>query len=259
MKVPSIVIITGSGYGCWAPLIYDCLFPPLKTNKYCVLVFPGYNLSNMGTVRKVGDTYYIEFFARGLLYSQIAGPDLKAAQELLEKTEATIGAGEALTVVREIDLEAFFTQFLAYASQEFNARSAARFKNAIEHFSRFLKDQYPQAKQLSKVTPRVVEDYKASLDSKNPVLTNFTLLLLREILDHGIKLGFINDNPTLHVRLLPLPPRKRPLTARYKFAQELLSKGVPLSKVFKLLKLSDIAKMMYYANFIPLQREDMYN
>lgn len=211
----------------------------------------------MGEIRKIGDVYYIEFYARGLLYSQVAGQDYTAAEKLLRDTEAKIAGGEALTVVRQIDLTAFFVQFLAYARQEFGPKSAERFENALGHFSGFLNAQYPQLKQLSQITPSVMENYKASHIKAKPALVNFTLLLVREVLEYGIKLGFINDNPTLHVRLLARPSKPRPVTARHRQAQELLSAGVCLGKAARLLNVSDLARMMYFSHLIPLQRHDI--
>jgi len=214
----------------------------------------------MGTIRKVGDIYYIEFYARGLLYAQAAGPDPVSAQKLLEQTEAKIAGGEAMTVAREIDLAVFFEQFLSIIRQGFSPRTVERFSRAIAHFKTFLKTQYPNVSRLSQVTPSVIESYKVFLmSSAKPVLVNFSILLLREALEHGIKSGFINDNPTLHVRLLPWPVRQRPATRRYRLARELFSKGASFGKTFELLRLPDIGRMVYYANLIPLSREDMYN
>ena len=214
----------------------------------------------MGQIRKVGDTYYIEFYARGLMYSKIAGSDLAAAQKLLEETEKMIAGGEALTVVRRIDLPVFFDQFIGYARKEFGPKSAARFQALIEHFQKFLKRQYPNLDQLAEITPSVLEAYKASrLASTKPHLVNFSILLLKDMLDYGIKIGFINDNPSAHVRLLKSPSRTLPPTARGRLARELLAKGTGLGKASKLLRLSDVGRMMHYANLIPLSREDMYN
>ena len=223
----------------------------------------------MGQIRKIGDTYYVEFHARGLLYSQIAGPDLAAAQKLLQDIETKIAAGEALTVVRDIDLPVFLEEFLDHAHGHYPSRTFERLTLAARHFSAFFKEVYPHLTRLSQVTPSVVESYKARFardKNINPKKVNLTLLLLREIMEHGIRTGFINDNPTVHVRLLPMPaPPKagpapaRPLTARGKKVGELLAKGVGLGKICAVLKISDIARIMYFANLIPLSREDMYN
>jgi hypothetical protein len=214
----------------------------------------------MGEILKINGTYYIEFYARGLKYSQIAGPDLAAAQKLLAETEAKIAGGESLTVVRLIELPAFFDQFLRFAGEEFGPRTHRRFADLIGHFQDFLSTRHPSLLYLSQITPSIVEDYKSSRrPSSKPHLVNFSILLLREMLEHGIKLGFINDNPTIHVRLLNKGQRELKLTKRCQSAGELLSKGVGIGKASKLLGLSDIARVMYYANFVPLSREDMYN
>jgi len=38
-----------------------------------------------------------------------------------------------------------------------------------------------------------------------------------------------------------------------------LSKGVGLGKIAQLLKIADVSRIIYYANLIPLNREDVYN
>ena len=74
----------------------------------------------MGQIRKINDVYYIEFYARGLLYSQIAGDNLEEAQKLLPQVEEKIAGGEALTIVRHIDLPDFFERFLVEAKDQYS-------------------------------------------------------------------------------------------------------------------------------------------
>ena len=96
----------------------------------------------MGEIRKVGETYYIEFYARGLMYSQIAGPDLTAAQKLLADIEAKIIGGEALTIVRDIDLAVFLDQFLTTTRTLYPFKTSQRFDAAAKHFSNFIKEKF---------------------------------------------------------------------------------------------------------------------
>lgn len=164
----------------------------------------------MGKIHQIGDEYFIEFYARGLLYQQKAGKDLSKAKELLSSIEAKLAKGEMLTMARDIELDVFFSEFLKIAGSQYHPATVARLKSTIEHFLKFIRTQCPHVTHLSKVTPRVIEDYKAhgiklreiKSGVVNPKVINLTLLLLREIFEHGIKTGFINDNPTLHVRLL---------------------------------------------------------
>jgi integrase len=159
----------------------------------------------MGQIHKIGDEYYVEFMARGLKYQQKAGQDLAQAEELLRQIEEKIAKGELLTISREIDLTAFFAEFITYAQAQFHPHTVRRLSSTIRHFENFLKDHLPAVQKLSQVTPRVIEDYKTFGQKRDPLnlkIVNLTLLLLREALEYGIKTGYINDNPTLHIRLM---------------------------------------------------------
>jgi hypothetical protein len=213
----------------------------------------------MGQIKKVGDLYYIEFYARGLMYTQAAGSTEEAARKMLEQVESTIAQGESLTVVREMELDVFFEEFEEYASLKFSPKSLLRFKSAWKHWMAFLGAAYPYITKIAEVTPVVVESYKvALLKTSRPKVTNFTLLLLREILDYGIRIGFINDNPSLHITLVGVPTIARN-DKRSAVARDLLGRSLSLEKVYAILKLKDVAQVMYWANFIPLKRMDVYN
>lgn len=214
----------------------------------------------MGNIRKIGDQYYIEFYARGLMYSQIAGATEEQAKELLVQIESTIASGESLTTVRDIDFTAFAIVFCQYISNQESIKTAQRFQSLVHHFQRFLQENYPHLTKLSHITPTVVDSYKVYLAKRvPPKLVNFSLLLLREMMEYGINTGFINDNPTWHVRLLPWARGIIKDTVRTQQLKDLLAKGVTFTKAYRLMKLTDIGKMLYFANLIPLTREDMYN
>ena len=215
----------------------------------------------MGQIRKINNVYYIEFHARGLLYSQIAGNNIEDAQKLLDSVEKKIATGEALTVARYIELEDFYERFLRDAIGQYSSKSLKRFGDTLNHFTLFLSKEYPHVHKLDELTPVIIESYKKYLlSNQKPVLVNFSILLLREILEFGIKLGFINDNPCLHVKLLSWPKSpNRKENLRYAQMKKLMQQGIGIGKVAQLLKLSDIAKIIYFANLIPLNREDVYN
>ena len=234
----------------------------------------------MGQVRKIADEYYIEFHARGLLYQQKAGKDHTHAQKMLQQVEQKIAQGELLTIVRDVDIDIFFNSFLEHAQKERTVKTFGRFEQTVKHFNAFLNKKFPQSKKLSEITPKVIEHYRAYLikrakESTPPVkprIINFTLLLLRDILEYGIKLGYINDNPTLHARFVAEPKRREPKglderstegilnslssedkisemrqargVLRSTFAKALLKRGVPLLKLNQILGLDDIAKVM---------------
>ena len=172
----------------------------------------------MGTIRKIKDEYYIEFFARGLKYQQRAGTDKTYAQKLLSDIESKIAQGEMGTIVRDVDADIFFGDFLEYAQGRFGKKTFQRYKAAVGHFEKFFFERKSAQKKLSGVTPSVLEDYRAQLlkiqkaKGLKPHTVNLTLILLRDVLEYSRKLGYLNDNPMLHIKLVSDVPRRRLLS-----------------------------------------------
>ena len=165
----------------------------------------------MGTVRKIGDEYFIEFSARGLLYQQKAGTNHEAAQRLLQEVESKIAHGELSAIVRDVDYDIFFHNYEEYAATIHTPVSLQRYRDTIKSFQDFLKEEYPSIHKLSGVTPRVIEQYKNFLLKKSVSsrllsgkVINFTLFLLSDVFKFAIKLGYLNDDPTLHIRLVEM-------------------------------------------------------
>ncbi len=207
----------------------------------------------MGNVYKVGDLYYVEFEARGLKYQQLAGSDEAAARQLLESIEEKIRRGETNAVVRDIPVEIFRRNFLEYARQAYPLKTRKRLEQAFEHFGEFLCLKHSEILLLSGVTPKIIEDYRfeALKNRAKPWRINFTLLLLREVFEYAIKLGYLNDNPTLHIRFVADRNRRLP---RNNLGREALAKGVSLFCLARVLRKDDILKLM---PFFPLLRDPM--
>ena len=156
----------------------------------------------MGNIKKIGNEFVIEFYARGLKYQQKAGRDKKKAETLLNEIETKIRKGEAALIVRNVDADIFFHDFLENAKENYPAKTFARYKSAVEHFHQFLTLESVDVVKLSEVTPAVLEHYKAHLLKKKikPKLLIFTLFLLHGVLEYAIKLGYLNDNPSIHIK-----------------------------------------------------------
>ncbi len=164
----------------------------------------------MGKVHKIGEEYYVEFEARGLKYQQKAGPDEQAAWKLLAEIEGKIKNGEMGIMVRDVDVDIFWRDFINDAKSQHTMKTVQRFLLTIEHFDAFCKTDFSEVKKLSQLTPKVFERYRAYLIKISsekylkvkPRAINLTLMLLRGIFDYAIKLGYLNDNPVLHIRML---------------------------------------------------------
>jgi len=207
----------------------------------------------MGNIKKIGEEYVIEFYARGLKYQQKAGGDKEKAEALLQDIEAKIAKGEAALIVRDVEYDIFFHDFLAMAGQAYPPQSVIRFRQLVDHFQAYLQKELPELKKLSELTPRVVELYKhfflkqkpPAKKSINPRAVNFSLVLLKIVLEYAIKLGYLNDNPTTHISLLDnrkTHPFRGPKTAKARFALTLSEKNVPLVRMGELLGYRDILR-----------------
>ena len=214
----------------------------------------------MGQIRHIAGQYYIEFYARGLLYSQLGGNTKAEAMALLDKVESSIARGEALTVVRDIPIIDFQQRFLDKLKTEVSPRTFKRFVDFVYNLQLYITTVSPQTALLSQITPRFIETYKNYLKQRCKVkLVNFSLLLLAEFLNEGINAGFINDNPTIHVKLLPWPINQRARSYKAQQVQGYFKQQLSIIKITQSLKLTDVARLMYFSNFIPTQREDVYN
>jgi len=221
----------------------------------------------MGSIKKIGDSYYIEFDARGLKYRQEAGPDKKEARVLLKATEEKIRKGEAGTVSLDVTIESFLTDFSRFASVQYPPQSAKRLKNTLAHFAKFLTGYRPDPRLLSQLTPKVIEDYKFFLlrgkeehcsanhqglarnaairrSRLKPWVINFTILLLREIFEYAIKSGGLNDNPTLHIKLVADDRRMHDRFVHNARARAVLDKGISLFRFAHLMKMGDVLRAM---------------
>lgn len=167
----------------------------------------------MGTVKRIGTSYYIEFEARGLKYQQKAGDDEVSAWKLLETVETKIRQGEMAVIVRDVPIDIFLNDFREHAASVHPAKTCLRMRQLTGHFGAFLNSRQPAPATLSQVTPKVIEDYKQHLAGQkniSPRLINFSLFLLREVLEYAIALGYLNDNPTLHTRFFAVSRRRVP-------------------------------------------------
>jgi len=206
----------------------------------------------MGQIKKIGNEYYIEFYARGLLYQQKAGTDQGSAERLLHDIEEKIAQGEAATIVRDVDVDIFLKTFLEDAATQHTPKTLKRYKTLVQDFTKFLLKKNPKIEKLSSVTPRLIDEYRFYfLEHKPPIrpeVINFSLFLLRDIFDYSIKLGYLNDNPTFHVKFFK-QEYPRVLNQRAELAKDFIDRGVSFPKLYRLLELDDIAKTICYIPF----------
>jgi len=212
--------------------------------KYCVFIF-----AMKPQIVKIGDEYFVEYYAQGLKFQKKGGRDYAHAQKVLEKIVASLPSDiRELYIVPEHTVEDFIVTFIQFAEHEFPFKTFKRYEQSAHHFEAFIKKFYGAQTKLKTITHKVVEEYRLDLgkregDSlKRRKLINFTLFLIRDMFDYAIKERYLNDNPTLHIKLFDRPYHKTP-------------ESLTDDEVLRILKSTDqkvriILEMMLYAGLL---------
>ena len=153
---------------------------------------------------KIGDEYFIEYYAQGLKFQKKGGRDYNHAQKILAQIEASLPKDiTKLYAPPEHSAFELIDAFLKFAQKEFPPKSFARYQSAVRHFQDFIRHKYGEGVKVQDVTHSTIEFYRLDLitSRQKPKLINFTLFLMRDMFDYAIKERFLNDNPVLHIKL----------------------------------------------------------
>jgi len=171
----------------------------------------------MAEIKKIGEEYFVEFHAQGLMFRKNGGRDRRRAEKLLAEIKASVPENiEDIYKVRDPSCEEFFNGFLSYGRQIHNEISLKRIGDVVNTFKGYLKDKLSHEQKLREITPKVIENYQAHLmDQDHPLIKskmiNFCFFVLRDMFDYAIKKGNLNDNPTLHLKMLPRESVRLPM------------------------------------------------
>lgn len=224
----------------------------------------------MGSIYKKDGQYFIEFYARGLLYRKNVKGNRDQAEEALREIEAQIAHGESQAVDPEFLIVDFFNLFREYIQSSQYAQTVIVYESFLKHFEGFLNIKHSSLVKSSELTPYIVEDYRGFLERDSSVFTsdnlaNIYLGLLEDAFEFAIRLGVLNDNPTIHTpyfdregaSLVDLPEGLLDkLSPEEKIAFNSSSQGNEGSKnikfvnFHKMLDIADICQSAQYYRFV---------
>lgn len=167
----------------------------------------------MGRIIEVNGEYFVEFWGNGLRFQKKAGYSYAEAEAKLREIESSLAVTAPEIPVGSATCALFFERFREYSRQVHHPRTLCRFHDAAEHCLGFLESRIAAPYLLRRVTPRVMEDYKRALTEEcegRPALVNLTLYLMNEVFHYAVALGWLNDNPLLHVRFVDEPRTREP-------------------------------------------------
>jgi len=167
----------------------------------------------MGRILEINGEYFVEFFGNGLRFQKKAGRSYEEARLKLQSIEQSLETSALKVDPAAVTIDMFAGLYRSFCEQVHRPKSMNRYKQAIDHFLRFLEPQLSADRYLREITPRIIELYKENLVKEFPGryhLINFTLYLIRDILQHSITLGWLNDNPTQHTPFIKYSKQKFP-------------------------------------------------
>ena len=165
----------------------------------------------MVEIQKKGEEYFVEYHAQGLTFAKCAGTDLSLAEKLKEEIKSSYPDNiEDMYEVRDDAIDDFLKSFRSFAKVDLPKKTYFRYMSVLDHFEDFLNHNISKDRKMKEITPALIEKYKGyilKLRSFNegrvkPKMINFTFYILKDILDYAIKLGCLNDNPVLHIKVL---------------------------------------------------------
>jgi len=146
-------------------------------------------------IYKVGNVWYIDYYADGRRIREAVGPIKTEAKAALEARKGEIRTGKFhLKQEKQILFEKFSDEYIKYAKA--NKRSWMRdeisLKHLIPHF---------RGMALSKINPRHIEDYKRKrLDKVKPATINRELTLLKFMFSLAKKWKYASENPVKEIK-----------------------------------------------------------
>lgn len=164
----------------------------------------------MGSIRKRGKTWYIDYRINGKRYQKAIGKSKQIAELALKDIEVKIAMKRA-GFPTQYKISDWKEQFLKYIQAHLRPRTIERYKESLTWFFQFLERLPDPPVYLSDITPQIIEDFKLErLERVKRKTVNNDLSTIRRFLNLAIQRGYLNENPIRKVEFLKLSDRKLP-------------------------------------------------
>lgn len=115
----------------------------------------------MGRIYKRENVWYLDIRYSGRRLRKRLGKSKRIAELALKDAEVKIAKEEFGFTKKDIPITELINLFLQYSHTNHRLNTTKRYQAAINHFSRFLKREYPEVKLASQISPNLVESYKS--------------------------------------------------------------------------------------------------
>lgn len=153
----------------------------------------------MGSVRKRGKHYFIDYYADGKRHRERAGKYKRYAELRLKDIELQ-RAREELRIPKDAAIDEFFENFLVHTEAHVAPKTLEKYVTVINSFEK-LRSKFKSINMLSKITPPILEEYKLHRVRKvSKETVNHDLKILTIIFKWAVDQNLIKRNPAAEIR-----------------------------------------------------------
>jgi len=165
----------------------------------------------MGTIRKRGKVWYIDYRLNGKRYVKCIGKSKQIAELALKDIEVKIAKGRAGFAIQH-RIDEWLPKFYAYIKAHLREATVKSYTKSLTYFTEFLNSLPDPPVYLSEITPSILEEFKLHRlrQGKKKKTVNNDLSTIRRFLNLAIKRGYLDVNPFQKVEMLKLTDRKIP-------------------------------------------------
>ncbi|MFA6636430.1 MAG: tyrosine-type recombinase/integrase [Candidatus Omnitrophota bacterium] len=166
----------------------------------------------MATLRKKGNTYFIDYRINGKRKRKSVGRSKKIADLAHKDLEVKLAKGELGFTRQDGTYEKLVESYASYAKTNLAPGTQKRYGAITDNFQRFLDSDYPHLDKISQFTPRIFEKFKAfrkEEEAHNKTINN-ELTVLRTMFKLAVQWGYAQTNPTDGVSKLKIANKIAP-------------------------------------------------
>ena len=166
----------------------------------------------MATLRKKGNTYFIDYRVNGKRKRKTVGKSKKMAELALKDLEVKLAKGELGFETKDGTYTKLVDDFRAYVKTNVAPGTQKRYKSILDNFHRFLEEEYPHIEKVSQFNSKMFEKFKAfrrEEGAQNRTI-NAEMVLVRMMFRLAMQWGYAEKNITDGVSKLRVPKKNPP-------------------------------------------------
>ena len=179
----------------------------------------------MATLRKKGNTYFIDYRVGGRRKRKSVGRSKKIADLALSDFEVKLAKGELGFDRKDAELKKLMEEFQSYCRTNVAPSTQKRYKAMLDNFLRFMESEHPHLEKVFQFRPKMFEDFKSFRkgEEAHNRTVNAEMVVIRMMFRLAVQWHYAEKNPTDGVSKFKLPKKNPPRFLTQEECEKLLS------------------------------------